>query len=249
VELRAVFRVSFLRGERAKFRAHENKLRAGCSIPANLKSTDELGLLIREGLELRFDRFVSRCLYGDDIRSAIPMPPLDQYTWTICSWAFHALLEAHGGPEGLVVPLIQPAPEAELYGRDPCSHLDISLSTGLVAAGRIALDAGCVVPSLDEAPQIYRETIHDRWEGVVAEVFDGSRFASTGRVPDDSYARLAFRRICRQVLAFENVFIDEYLAYLMEEAASGVRYREARARARLMQFQFGRVPCPNSFAE
>ncbi len=213
---------------------------AGLSaIYPDLKMMDEYGLHHPEGFDIIFAVFTkgnSILVYGEDIRDQIPLPPHSDFTWMLSSGGFYYLQEARGNSEKLTVPLTHPDPTGHLLGREPTDRLDIVLTTSLVASSLAAIKSGQYVYSKTNIAKVYKELIGDEWSDVIADVFSICRSAWEYKIPDDEKSHHKFRQLCHRVLAFENAFLEVYIAYLKAESTTDEMSRRERAIERLQSF-------------
>lgn len=202
----------------------------------DLKIIDEYGLHHPEGIDIISTVFVkgaSLHVYGEDLRDKIPLPPHHDFCWTLSDVAYYYLKVARNHPEQLTIPLTHPNPDGHLLGRELTDHVDIVLTTSLVAAAFVAIKSGQYVYSKSNITKIYKELIGDAWSDVVDDVFATCRTAWGYKVPDNKTDHRKFRELCDQVLAFENAFLEDYIAYLKAESVLDDQTRRERANERL----------------
>lgn len=170
----------------------------------------------------------TRMLYGEDIRAAVPLKPLDQYLRDTMHAQFRLSARVRGNPATVTFPLDYPDSSDEFYGyaRRRMRAIDwtavpgtkdLVATTTLIATALIGLMTGQYVVSKRESVEQYHAQIGDEWTTFVQDVYEQCRMTWSYLVPEGSAERAQLRELCRQSLGFENHFFEHYRAYLLRE--------------------------------
>jgi predicted nucleotidyltransferase len=187
-------------------------------------------------------KLASRVIHGEDIRDAIPLPPIDGYARDALDLAVRLVARVRQNPTALTVPLEYPDPEGEFYGYDRRrmsdaagatvpSTKDLVVTVGLIATAIIALQAGRYVGSKRDCIRLYRSEIGDVWAGLVTAVYENCRDHWAYRIPERAEERRRLQELCREALAFENHFLALCRDHLLAE----LRHEDADRRRRAVQ--------------
>jgi predicted nucleotidyltransferase len=172
----------------------------------------------------------SRCLYGTDIRPQIPRKPIEAHVRDLMHSMYFLLARVRGNLDRLTVPLTFPDPSGHLYGYDQRlirdgDHLrtvgtkDLVTNTLAIANVLTLRRSGRYVGSgkKGDIPDQYQQWIDDQWTWLVAEVYHTCRNRWGYGVPTGQAEQVHLRRLCHDVLAFENHFLAVYRSYLLDE--------------------------------
>lgn len=173
-------------------------------------------------------------LYGDDRRSQMPSPTVDE----LLRWVLrrHPRLGLRGSGVGRErsarYPLEYPDPADEFFGytgatvrtRDGRVHAGthglVNLITG-AATMRVAMEKGVVVPSKGVCAALYREHVGDVWSELVEEAYEWCRNRWEYLIPASDAARHRLRTLCRRTLELENHHLLVRRTYLRRLLADG----------------------------
>jgi predicted nucleotidyltransferase len=189
-------------------------------------------------------KLASRLIYGEDIRGAIPLPPIDAYARDALDLAVRLLARVRQNPPVLTFPLDYPDPAGEFYGYDRrpmrdtvgstlSSTKDLVVTIGLIATAIIALQAGRYVGNKRDGLRLYQTEIGDAWTALVTAISARCRDRWSYRVPERAEDRRRLRALCQEALAFENHFLALYRDHLLAELHHEGADRRQRAVQRL----------------
>ena len=216
VDLTLVFRGRFMPGEEARADA----LAAACSrisrIELDLAPVEEQ---IPWPLRAAVVKLGSLCLYGDDLRPSLSLPPLEDYRRHTVRLGARLIAELRPPLQDAraAYPLAYPDPSGEFYGYDrhspsaPAGHpplKDMVVAIGMMATALLALEHGIIVGHKRESVRLYTERMGGKWAGLVSSSFTLVRNGWGYHIPADPPARRQLRELCAQMLAFENHFLS-----------------------------------------
>lgn len=218
------------------------EVRDACAASAPIELDIELGdeAALRAGLDPAF-KFGSVLLYGEDVRDAYPLVPLDEWARDRLHSSYWRIVTLFARPLPVTLPLAYPDPDDEFYGyaRRPTrlpdggtapGTRDLMRSVGWAATALLALDAGVYVARKRDCHTLYRQHIGDEWSDLLEQVYTQCRGAWRYLIPSDPAARAALRAICARTLSFENHFMARYRAYLLSELSIPVAAHRTQAR-------------------
>lgn len=166
-------------------------------------------------------------LYGEDIRDAIALPPLEQYVRAALHDPLRFMTRLRQNPSHLTFPLPYPDPEAPFYGYDrrmytgeevdPIGTEDLVIMLTRVATALLALEAGEYVRNKHDSVRAYRAHINDQWADLLEEVNEYCRIQWQYRIPIREADRRRLRTLCQRVVEFENIFLMRYKGFLLTE--------------------------------
>ena len=224
IDMEIVLKGDFNADDRVRF----NRIKQGCRLlsPLHIDLTpapeSEFGMVDTAAI-----KFTSQCVYGEDIRESIPLPPIPVYLRQI-STPTQRGLSVRFRTEQVTLPLAYPLPDDRYYGYIPPRHADDPdsiklwvLHVGWLATFLVVRHAGIYVPSKRRMLPAYREHINDEWTEFIATVYALGRDTWEYRLPEDADAQQRCRELMAQTLAFENHVAAHYIAYLHEEQRSG----------------------------
>ena len=173
----------------------------------------------------------SLLLYGQDIRSQIPLISLIEWTRDRMHSSCWRTVHLFNRPSIITYPLDYPAPSAEFYGYDArklrlsdgqevnCTR-DLIRLVGWSATAIIAFKAGRYVARKSDCHKIYQECFQDGWDQLLQDLYAQCRGRWNYLIPEDSEERKMLRAICERTLAFENHFLCIYKKFLLAEFPS-----------------------------
>ena len=173
----------------------------------------------------------SKFLWGEDIRRQMPEQTLAQYLHLYAHFPFTYMTTMLRGSESIVYPLSYPQADGEFYGYDqqvlppknePRHNIKKFVTSICWAATvLIAWQAGQTVSGKQASVQQYREVVHDEWTPFISEVYEWGNRRWRYLVPEQPEECQRLRDLCAQALAFENHFLRQYRAYLLDELQQG----------------------------
>lgn len=223
LDLFVVFKDDFLNEQEAE---RARQLWHACSqlsaVQCDLLSFSERHLFTAGHFRLKS---ASVLIYGEDVRARMPTFLLDRYLRAYSFAPCACMSEVLRRAETLLYPLDYPAPDSEFYGYDyddPRMGADETRSIkGLVnmvcwiATIIVAFQSGRMIGTKAESVRAYRECIGDQWTGFVETLYANGKTAWGYRVPNDPAGRVLLRDLCRETLAFENLYLERYRVYLL----------------------------------
>ena len=218
-----------------------------------------------DGSAVRFQRG-TLLVYGEDIRDAIPLKPLDSYVRDTMHGVYPLSARVRGNPAMLHFPLDYPDPEDIFYGytkrqmRTIDGTLiqgtkDLVATTTMIASALVGLLAGQYTVAKQDSVAQYRRWVNDEWTALLEDSMHYCRGQWGYRVPDQAEDQARLRTLCARSLAFENYFYERYRPYLISELRhaelgpvraaarrlSRLRYADAEVQAALSEAA-GRYP-------
>jgi len=157
-------------------------------------------------------------VYGDNLFAELPLEPLEQALRRGMSNTFHSLYVLRQRDDLLVYPLNYPDPTGEYYGYERWGTYlgerkfspgvrSLVTSVTLIATCLVMMQAGQRVASKHESVQSYQKHIGDEWTEFVQQVYMQCKDAWHYQMPKTQRSRRQFRRLCAQMLDFENHFL------------------------------------------
>ena len=201
-----------------------------CSLLAGILF--QTGVVDEAHLGGRPDLATSRLLvYGEDVEDRIPpLEPGDSARKALSS-AVHVLCELHDQPPPLAAPLTYPDPEGEFFGyersgmpapggwKGPGTKKLIN-AVSMAASAHVAIQSGQAVVRRSDCVDMYRSHVDDAWSDFIEQVC-AFRTPETGyAMPVDDDRRKQLRRLCAEMPAFENHFLQRYREYLLAQLNS-----------------------------
>jgi predicted nucleotidyltransferase len=167
-------------------------------------------------------------VFGADLRPQTTDVPFMVYRRTMLHFPFVVLRAQRGQPERLTLPLPPPEPNDEFLGytgvrlrgpdgvRMPSTKRLVHAS-GYIATAFVALTSNQYIGDKRSGVRAYCATIRDEWAAHL-EALQELCYRRWGyRVPDEASDRLLLRELTERQLAFENHFIEHYIAFLHVE--------------------------------
>jgi predicted nucleotidyltransferase len=185
----------------------------------------------------------SHLLYGEDVREAMPLPPLEEYVRHAMDLTFRLISGFRGPDATLSVRAAVPDPGAEFLGyitggattgrgTTAPSTKNLVVTTGLMATSLLAAGAGCYVGGKRDAIRMYRALIGGPWAEFLEEIHTSCRDRWEYRLPGAPEERRHLSGLCRRMPVFESYFLTAYREHLLAEMDRGEENR-TRARRRL----------------
>lgn len=197
------------------------------ALPLDLIVQGEAGLRRTGGV---WFQTASRLLYGADIRLQIRRKPVELHTRDLLHAVFPLLTRLRHATATLTVPLDFPDSDAPFYGytrrytssTEPPRDVGTKDIVNLVLAIANALTLEQVGDYVgrgrkSDIPQEYRRVVGDAWGAFVQTIYDMCRRRWDYVIPAASCEQDELRRLCQQVLAFENHFLLHYQRFLDAE--------------------------------
>ena len=219
IDLAVVFKDTVQSDERERFR----QCRFACAglsqlHPDQLDATPlgETELLRHGHLTLKV---ASRLLSGEDLRTALPLPSLEEHTQAAIRLSKDHMAEMrHLEPAQLTRPLSYPDPAGAFYGYDywepeyggqPGTRMLVGSITW-AATALLALQAGQLAGTKRDAIELYTACISDRWSGLVDAIYVQCKLRWGYTIPRTQTERHELRTLCTQVVEFENHCLASY---------------------------------------
>jgi predicted nucleotidyltransferase len=193
-------------------------------------------------------KLASRVVYGEDIRAAVPLEPLEEYLPQVLSGFFIYTALLRGEPERLIAPLGYPDPHAPFYGYERwglylADRLEVGLrtlvnSTTLAATFLVGVRAGRHVGTKRDAVGAYRLTLADAWADLLEDVYGLCKQRWAYRIPATPAEQAELRQLCQRILGFENAALEQCRAYLLELLVGGGDHLKLLAAQSLQRITF-----------
>jgi len=195
-------------------------------------------------------KLASRLVYGEDIRAALSLTPIDTYARYMVHFPCRIFKAMRRDLNVLTFPLDYPDPTAEFYGytrrrlrlRDGTTHAStkqLLLVSAWIATGLIALIAGRYVANKRDCIKQYRAWIDDEWAAFLETTSERCRTQWRYLVPEREPDCGDLRALCERALAFENHFLTRYRTYLLGELKHPDQQVQLFAARRLGQIVYG----------
>ena len=167
-------------------------------------------------------KVASLLLYGEDIRDAIPFPPLHEHSRAAIRLSKDHIAELrHLTPSQLTPPLTYPDAAGEFYGYDysepgyseqPGTRLLVGSITW-AATALLAIQAGTLAGTKRDAINMYKTYINDTWSPLLEAVYTKCKLCWGYTIPHGRHERHQLRAICQQLVAFEDHCLASYAHY------------------------------------
>ena len=171
-------------------------------------------------------KLASALVYGEDIRSQLRLPDIEDYKRHICSrWAALFIRRMHDA-KTLNLPITYSDLEDEFYGyakkraeawypQDVMEgSKELVATVSWIATALLALEREKIVASRAEAISVYREQVGGEWAEYLEETYEYCKKRWDYRVPASADDRAKLRQICRRMPDFANHFLALYRDYL-----------------------------------
>jgi hypothetical protein len=176
-------------------------------------------------------KLASVCVYGEDIRDAVPLPPFDAYLRHCVTATYEYLGPILRRAPVLVAPLDYPDPAGEFFGYDRPEQPKGDGYFGGGAGGTSAFVSGlgraaqsivailghAFVDDKGECRRRYRECVGGEWANFLDELDDACKRRWGYAIPSSPTEHGELRRLCARALAFENHFLDVYRGHLVKQ--------------------------------
>ena len=171
-------------------------------------------------------------IYGDDIRAAVPLMPLDEWARQRMHAAYWLINRVFARPVPVELPVEFPNSTLPFFGylnrsvpglagTELPSTRNLIRVIGWAATALLAWQAGVYVARKRDCHTMYRQHIGDEWADLLEASYRRCRSAWRCVIPDSATERAELTFICERALAFENHFLQRYRAFLLEELATG----------------------------
>lgn len=174
----------------------------------------------------------SRLIFGQDIRDAIYLIPIDQWARERMHAAYWLMTHIFHRPPIITLPLGYPDPEDEFFGyarrmlamkdgrKVPCTR-DLIRVTGWAATALLAYQAKQFVSTKKDCASLYHTYMHDGWASFHEVIYNRCRLQWNYLIPENESDRAELRNLCRLSLEFENHFLMVYKKFVLLELRSG----------------------------
>ncbi|HEU5100232.1 MAG TPA: nucleotidyltransferase domain-containing protein [Roseiflexaceae bacterium] len=193
-------------------------------------------------------KLASQLVYGQDIRTAVGLEPLEEYLLQVLSGFLFYTALLRGEPERLVFPLDYPDPHAPFYGYERwglllANRFDIGLrtlvnSTTLAATFLVGVRAGRHVGTKRDAVEVYKHTVAGAWTNLLEDVYHLCKQRWGYRVPDTPAEQAELRRLCQRILGFENDVLEQCREYILGVLADGKDHQKIMVAQSLQKIIF-----------
>ncbi len=161
----------------------------------------------------------SNLVYGNDVRSAIPDPPITVYRQGVITEAkkgIAMLRDSDLGNFDFREPVGYPGEADDFFGytkkrKNDWYPVDVAQGTKELSAtitwcasAVITVTAAYYVPSRPKAVELYAAHVGDRWTSFVRMAYETLRLRWSGQVPANAEEQLQLNQFCRETLEFEN---------------------------------------------
>jgi Nucleotidyltransferase domain len=226
IDLFVVSKDRFRREDQALYR----RIAEQCAILAGLRL--DTGVVDEAHLGGRPALATSRILiYGEDVGDQIRPLHHDDIVRKAVSSAIFVLGELYDHASPLHVPLDYPDPQGEFYGFEregmpaprgwsgPGTKKLIN-AVSMVAGALVAIQSDHAVLCRADCVTMYRTYVGDHWSDFVEQVCSLRTPQSGYAIPKDSDERQRLRRLCAQIPAFTNHFLDRYKEHVLVQLNS-----------------------------
>ena len=173
----------------------------------------------------------ARLVLGSEIRDAVPLMPVALWARQRMHAAFWLMIHVFNRPQSVVVPITFPDPADRFYGyaarrmqrpdgREVFTTRNLIRITGWIATARIAYQAQEYVVDKRSCVATYRKAIGDEWTDLLVTIDQRCRQDWHYLIPDNEEEQEELQAIGRQVLAYENHFLNMYDQFLADELTS-----------------------------
>jgi hypothetical protein len=188
-------------------------------------------------------------VYGDNVFAGFPLEPLQQALRRAMSNTFHSLYLLRQRADGLVYPLKYPDAGGEYYGYERWGTYlgertfgpgvrSLVTSVSLIASCWVMLRAGQRVGSKQESVPAYRRHVNDEWTEFVEQVYVQGKEVWHYELPETAKGRRQLRSLCKQMLAFENHFLDGCRAIVLSDLVHATEAIQGTALYRLKRIAY-----------
>lgn len=243
LDMQVIFKEAWQPGEDERARTMRRYIQGLMTSHVDLAAFSEAELLSEDTVSLKL---ASRLLFGEDIRDGLSLPDLESYVWQVTRAPQRFIMQfmrpADAQP---TFPLHYPDPDAEYYGytrplvtregETLQSLKELVLTVCWSATALVAMQARVYVPTKADCARLYREHINDGWTSFVELLYNKGKREWGYLAPRANEARAVLRHLAADTLAFENHFMQTYIAFLREAAHTPDSPFQTEAHDRLSQ--------------
>ena len=174
-------------------------------------------------------------LYGEDTRSSMTFPDRETYRRDATDGVLEFLMRLHRRDD-ITYPLNYPDPDGPFFGYDHKERLADEVVAvygapsegGVYYATRELVECACrmatallalktesFVGTKRASVQVYRSVINDEWTDFLIDMFKKGKMQWKYGLPEREEERAELRRLCEEMLAFENYYLHHYRSYLL----------------------------------
>ncbi len=225
IDVLLVFRHEFKDEEQQQAETLAERLVAESVLELDIGFVDEQSLIHGVTPMLKFG---SSLIYGEDIRDALPLIPLVEWTRERMHSSLWRTVHLYNRSSIIRYPLTYPEPNGEFYGYDArmlrlpngqevhCTR-DLIRLTGWSATAMIAFKAGRYVARKSECHRMYQACFDDEWGQLLQDIYRLCRGKWNYLIPENSEDRHTLKAICERTLGFENHFLQVYKKFVLSE--------------------------------
>ncbi len=179
--------------------------------------------------------------FGEDTRPSMTLPDRAAYTRDITDGVIEFLLYLHRS-KSVTYPVSYIDPNGEFYGYDNMTKLSFDVAALYyppakadnvyyairelvecacrMASALLVFKTGTFVGMKRTSAEAYNKEIHDEWSPFLAAMFEKGKMQWMYGIPEREEEQAELRELCRQMLAFENYYLQHYRTYLLALLAS-----------------------------
>lgn len=183
----------------------------------------------------------SMLYFGEDTRPAMTLPSRAAYTRDITDGVIEFLQYLHHS-NSVTYPISYNDPNGEFYGYDNMTKLAFDVAALYyppakadnvhhairemvecacrMASALVVFKTGSFVSTKRGSVETYNREIHDEWSPFLAAMFEKGKLRWLYGLPEREEERVELRELCRQMLAFENYYLQHYRTYLLSLLSS-----------------------------
>jgi hypothetical protein len=179
-------------------------------------AVDQLYPVLRVALRLG-----SALVFGTDMRQAIALPSFPEYSASLMAGAEHFIARLRGETDLATRPVNYPDPSDEFFGYTrkcipdwypptiAAGTKELVAAVSRIAAAQVARQTRRYVPGKQQAIRLFQREIGGVWAPFVVSVFERCKLEWQYLIPEPQHDRNELRELCRQMLSFENEFIQQ----------------------------------------
>ncbi len=174
--------------------------------------------------------------FGEDTRPSMTLPGRGAYTRDITDGVIEFLQYLHHS-KSVTYPISYIDPDGEFYGYDNMTKLSYDVAALYyppdkadnvyyairelvecacrMASAFVVFKTGSLVSTKRGSVEIYNREIHDEWSPFLTAMFEKGKLKWLYGLPEREEERVELRELCRQMLAFENYYLQQYRTYLL----------------------------------
>ncbi len=183
----------------------------------------------------------SMLYFGEDTRPAMTLPSRAAYTRDITDGVIEFLQYLHHS-NSVTYPISYIDPNGEFYGYDNMTKLSFDVAALYyppakannvyhairemvecacrMASALVVFKTGSFVSTKRGSVETYNREIHDEWSPFLIAMFEKGKLRWLYGLPEREEERVELRELCRQMLAFENYYLQHYRTYLLSLLSS-----------------------------